>query len=146
MHTSKLHNFKVKYQNVHTSKVHSVKEFNKKLHFSSIFRQNSKLHIVKYYITQVCICTVWTVNEVLIRSTPFYWVDPYPQLKSKGMDRLKTSLTVHTAVCMYDSCKISVTVASFAELVGNDMFLFFRKVVFHCPGFIIYANARAGLL
>ena len=23
-------------------------------------------------------CTVWTVNDVLSRSTPFYWVDPYP--------------------------------------------------------------------
>ena len=53
------------------------------------------------------------------------------RLKSKDMDQLKTSLMIHT-VCQ-DSCKISVTVASFAELVGTDVFLFFRKVVFHFP-------------
>ena len=42
-------------------------------------------------------CTVWTVNDVLSRSIPFYWVDPYSiSFWGKGMDRLKTSLTVHT--------------------------------------------------
>ena len=48
--------------------------------------------------------TVWTVNDVLSRSTPFYWVNPSCQKgvdrlnSKKGGDPLKTSLTVHTVI------------------------------------------------
>ena len=48
------------------------------------------------------IYTVWTVNDVLSQFIPLdlsqsipFWVDPYP-FEKKGVDRLKTSLTVHT--------------------------------------------------
>ena len=48
----------------------------------------------------------WSIPLDLSRSIPF-WVDPHP-FEKKGLDRLKTSLTVHT-VCIYHKTKIPVS-------------------------------------